>query len=169
MTFFMSCIMFVLSAGPILAHQGEDHKKLSKAMLAASALIGQSQNALKEKDYFTTAEKLMQLAQTFKSLEKIRPPKGSRKEWNSIHDDVINAAFKAIGECAEKESKAVAVLWQDRFTTASASPRAGPRKASRLSQCPANGLQHLPGKQQEPSGTLRPRHRTIETGPYGKF
>ena len=70
-------------------------------------LIGEINTAANANDYYTTAVKLMELAEGFKTLEQTPPPRGSRAEWNRIHDELIQAAFRGIGACGDRDSKAL--------------------------------------------------------------
>jgi hypothetical protein len=68
-------------------------------------LMSELGNAVKAEEYFIAAEKLMEIAQNMKSLETITPEKGSKEEWDNIHQDLLKAAFKGIGACAEEDSE----------------------------------------------------------------
>ena len=68
-------------------------------------LIGEINTAAKANDFYTTAVKLMELAEDFKTLEQTPPPRGSRAEWDRIHDELIQAAFRGIGACGERDGK----------------------------------------------------------------
>jgi hypothetical protein len=70
-------------------------------------LIGEINASAKAEDFYTTAVKLMQLAEGFKTLEQTPPPKGSRAEWDRIHNELIDAAFRGIGACGVKDGKAL--------------------------------------------------------------
>jgi hypothetical protein len=69
------------------------------------ALIGGINTAAKANDYYTAAVKLMELAEGFKTLEQTPPPRGSRAEWDRIHNELIDAAFRGIGACGERDGK----------------------------------------------------------------
>ncbi|MCP4403932.1 MAG: hypothetical protein GY801_42330 [bacterium] len=96
----------------IFAHQGEDHEKLKQVMQKADTLSGEMSYRLQEKDYWATAASLMELAGIFKSLETIIPAKGTKNEWDAIHHDLINAAFKAVGACGEEDGETVELYIQ---------------------------------------------------------
>ena len=70
-------------------------------------LIGEINAAADANDFYTAAVKLMELAEDFKTLEQIPPPRGSRAEWNRIHGELIEAAFRGIGACGERDSRAL--------------------------------------------------------------
>jgi hypothetical protein len=55
------------------------------------------------KDYFGTAEKFMDIARLFKSLENAVPASGDKEKWNQVHQALINSAFKGIGACGAKD------------------------------------------------------------------
>ena len=70
-------------------------------------LLGEISTALNAGDFYTTAVKLMELAEGMKTLEQTPPPSGSRAEWNRINDELIAAAFRGIGACGEEDAKKV--------------------------------------------------------------
>jgi hypothetical protein len=37
----------------------------------------------------------------------VTPPEGSKEQWDSIHDALINSAFKGIGACGAKDDIAI--------------------------------------------------------------
>jgi hypothetical protein len=76
-------------------------------MRSSYKLIGEINTAAGENDFFATAVKLMELAEAFKTLEQTPPPRGSRAEWDRIHNELIQAAFRGIGACGERDSKAL--------------------------------------------------------------
>jgi hypothetical protein len=61
--------------------------------------IQELQKRAAAKDYFGTAEKFMDLAKAFKTLDQVTPPKGTKVQWQQNHDGLINAAFRGIGAC----------------------------------------------------------------------
>jgi hypothetical protein len=80
-------------------------------MRSNGALMGELNKAIGEGDYYTAAEKFMSIAQNMKSLEDVTPLKGKKAEWDSIHNDIIKAAFRGIAACAdEKKQKATAAV-----------------------------------------------------------
>jgi hypothetical protein len=70
-------------------------------------LIGEINTAANAQDFYTTAVKLMELAEDFKTLEQTPPPEGSRAEWDRIHNELIRAAFRGIGACGEGDREAL--------------------------------------------------------------
>jgi hypothetical protein len=84
---------------------GYDKRAVQKAMQKNGALFGELTQAAQNGDYFTAAEKLMGIARSIKGLDVITPNKGSKTEWDQIHNDLINAAFKGIGACGEEDSE----------------------------------------------------------------
>ena len=107
-TFKLSCLILLLCLAQANSVYAQKNKKkqvsLASAMISASASMGQIQNSLAAGDHFAAAEKFMQLARAFKSIEHTRPPKGSKADWDSIHQDITNLAFKAIGSCADEDT-----------------------------------------------------------------
>jgi hypothetical protein len=77
------------------------------AMRNSSRLIGEISAAANASDFYTTAVKLMELAQEFKALDRVPPPRGSRAEWDRIHGELIEAAFRGIGACGERDGEAL--------------------------------------------------------------
>jgi len=75
------------------------------AMRANMANLGDVKKAAGDKDFFTAADKLMEIAKTFKSLEAVTPLKGTQADWNKIHGALIKAAFKGIGACGEEDAQ----------------------------------------------------------------
>jgi hypothetical protein len=59
------------------------------------------------KDYYGAAEKFMDIAKIFKSLEAVTPPKGKKAEWDRIHGGLIKAAFKGIGACGAQDDAGI--------------------------------------------------------------
>jgi hypothetical protein len=100
-------IVFGIFAMQVSAHKGVDHEKLVEAMSESAAVLEDVNDAVKAEEYFTTAERLMGLAKIFKSLESIIPEKGTKEEWDTIHGNLIKAAFKAIGACADEDGNTV--------------------------------------------------------------
>ena len=59
------------------------------------------------KDYYGAAEKFMDIAKIFKSLEAVTPPKGAKAEWDRIHSGIVKAAFKGIGACGAQDDAGI--------------------------------------------------------------
>ena len=103
-----ACITVLgLFAIQVSAYQGDDREMIVQAMRQSSDFMRQFNEAVKEQDYFTAAESLMGIAKAMKSLEFIIPEKGSEEDWDEIHQDLIKAAFKGIGACADEDVKTV--------------------------------------------------------------
>jgi hypothetical protein len=49
----------------------------------------------------------MDTAKLFKNLDSVTPPEGSKEQWDSIHDALINLAFKGTGACGAKDDIAI--------------------------------------------------------------
>lgn len=108
--FKISCLFFILCllpVSPAYAKKAKEQKSLKSVMISASASMGQIQNLLAEGDYFSIAERCMQLARSFKSLERRRPPKGSKSDWDAIHQNMVALSFKAIGACGDEDTSAI--------------------------------------------------------------
>ncbi len=89
------------------AHQGEDREIILEVMHQNTDFLGQFHKALEAQDYFIVAESLMGIAKAMKSLDEIIPERGSKEDWDEIHQDIINVAFKGIGACADEDAKMV--------------------------------------------------------------
>ena len=76
-------------------------------MRSSYRLIGEINAAADSEQFYTAAVKLMELAEGFKTLEQTPPPRGSRAEWDRIHNDLIAAAFRGIGACGRGDGKAL--------------------------------------------------------------
>lgn len=84
-----------------------DREAVVAVMRNSYRLIGEINAAANENDFYTTAVKLMELAEDFKALEQTPPPRGSRAEWDRIHNELIDAAFRGIGACGEQDGEAL--------------------------------------------------------------
>lgn len=82
-----------------------DQPTVQQAMQMNMTLMGDLNQAVEAKDYFTAAEKLMEIAKVFKSLDEITPPKATKADWNRIHGELIKAAFRGIGACGEENAE----------------------------------------------------------------
>ena len=71
-------------------------------MRSNGALLGQLNAAVGAGDFYTSALRLMDLAQNFKALEATDPPKGSKAEWDRVNGDAVRAAFRGVGACGEQ-------------------------------------------------------------------
>jgi hypothetical protein len=76
-------------------------------MRSNGALLGELNKAVGDGDYYTAAEKFMTIAQNMKSLETVTSLKGKKAEWDSIHKDLIKAALRGIGACADENKEKV--------------------------------------------------------------
>ena len=74
------------------------------AMRTSAGLVQEISNASGSRDFYTAAVKLMELAQAHRGLTALAPPKGSKAEWDRIHNDLVAAAFRAIGACGEQDA-----------------------------------------------------------------
>ena len=106
---FAAIAAFAVFAG--FAYAEYDKDLVVGVMRSNGALMGELNKAIGEGDYYTAAEKFMSIAQNMKSIEDVTPLKGKKKEWISIHNDLIKAAFRGIGACAdENKEKATAAV-----------------------------------------------------------
>jgi hypothetical protein len=83
-------------------------------------LMGEVSAAAKAQDFYGAAVKLMAIADGHKRLLAISPPKGSKAEWDRLHNEVIKAAFRGVGACGtgdaaalQKEMAALGALSQE--------------------------------------------------------
>ena len=96
-------VVFVLVATQGFAEY--DKEMVVKVMKANGASMGAIKKASADGDFFTAAEKLMEIAKAMKSLDAVTPKKGAKEEWDKIHGDLIKAAFRGIGACGEEDSE----------------------------------------------------------------
>jgi hypothetical protein len=87
--------------------QDYDKDMVREVMKANGKAMGAINEALDADDFFMAATKLMEVAQSMKSLDAVTPPKGSKEEWDGIHGDLVKAAFKGIGACGEEDADKV--------------------------------------------------------------
>ena len=102
---FVAVIVLLLISPQLFAQYDRD--AVVAVMRNSYRLIGEINAAANGNDFYTAAVKLMELAEDFKTLEKTPPPRGSRAEWDRIHNELIDAAFRGIGACGERDSKAL--------------------------------------------------------------
>ncbi len=98
-----SLVLVALFVTQVLAEYDKD--LVVKAMRSSGAAMGELKKAAQDKDFFTAAEKLMEIAKNMKSLEAMTPKKGSKEGWNTNHDTVIKVAFKGIGACGDEDAE----------------------------------------------------------------
>jgi hypothetical protein len=70
-------------------------------------LLGEVNSALNARDFYTTAVKLMELAEISHRLSRMAPPQGSQAEWTRIHLESRGAALRAVGACGEEDAAKV--------------------------------------------------------------
>jgi hypothetical protein len=97
----LGVLVFVLCA--VQAFAAYDQAAVKAAMQKNASLYGEASKAAAEKDYFTAADKLMEIAKVFKSLDVINPDKAPKADWDRIHKEMIKAAFRGIGACADED------------------------------------------------------------------
>jgi hypothetical protein len=101
----LSVVVVALLATQVFAEYDKD--MVVEAMKSNGAAMGDLKQAAKDEDFFTAAEKLMELAKNMKSLEAMTPTKGSKEDWDKNHGALIKAAFKGIGACGDEDTKAL--------------------------------------------------------------
>jgi len=99
----LCAVLLILFAAQVFAEYDKD--MVMKAMSANRAAMGALKKAAKDGDFFTAAEKLMEIAKNMKSLEAVTPKKDSKENWDRIHADLIKSAFKGIGACGEEDGE----------------------------------------------------------------
>ena len=98
-------ILLILLVAVPQAFAQYNRSAVLSVMRGSYALLGEIKNAAKSDDYYTAALKLMELAEGFKSLQEVSPPRGSEAEWDRLHGEVVEAAFRGIGACGEKDKE----------------------------------------------------------------
>ena len=96
-------VVMMFAASQVFAEY--DEAKVKDAMKTAMTAMGELGKAAESKDFYVAAEKLMALAQAFKSLESVTPEKGAKEEWDKNHQTLIKSAFKGIGACGEEDQE----------------------------------------------------------------
>ena len=91
-------LLFLVVLVPTLSAQYNKDLVVQK-MRSNGALVGQITTAVGAGDFYTSAERLMDLAANFKALEATNPPKGSKAEWDRINGEAVRAAFRGVGAC----------------------------------------------------------------------
>jgi len=94
-------LLFLVVLVPTLSAQYNKDLVVQK-MRSNGALVGQLNTAVGGGDFYTSALRLMDLAQNFKALEATNPPKGSKTEWERVNGEVVKAAFRGIGACGNQ-------------------------------------------------------------------
>jgi len=84
-----------------------DGAQVKTSMEKAGRLFTDLKVKVASKDYYAAAERFMDIAKLFKDLDSVTPPEGSKEQWDSIHDALINSAFKGIGACGAKDDIAI--------------------------------------------------------------
>jgi hypothetical protein len=107
--FILSVLLFtlVLGFGQIAAAADNNLSVIQPVMQKIPAAMKDLQARFAAKDYFGTAEKFMDIAGMFKSLEKVIPDNGDKADWDRIHQSMINTSFKGIGACGTKDDKTI--------------------------------------------------------------
>jgi hypothetical protein len=94
----VAALLFLVVLVPTLSAQYNKELVVQK-MRSNGPLVGQLNAAVGAGDFYTSALRLMDLAQNFKALEATDPPKGSKAEWDRINGEVVRAAFRGVGAC----------------------------------------------------------------------
>jgi hypothetical protein len=94
-------LLFLVVLVPTLSAQYNRELVVQK-MRSNGGLLGQLNAAVGAGDFYTSALRLTDLAQNFKALEAIDPPKGSAVEWDRIYSNLIRTAFRGVGACGEE-------------------------------------------------------------------
>lgn len=97
----------VLSFGPFAAAADNNLSVIQPVMQKMPTAMKDLQFKFTAKDYFGTAEKFMDIAEMFKSLETVIPDNGDKANWDRIHQSMINTAFMGIGACGAKDDKTI--------------------------------------------------------------
>jgi hypothetical protein len=91
-------LLFLVVLVPTVSAQYNKELVVQK-MRSNGALVGQLNAAVGAGDFYTSALRLMDLAQNFKAMDATNPPKGSKAEWDRINAEAVRAAFRGIGAC----------------------------------------------------------------------
>jgi hypothetical protein len=116
-------ILAVISAVVIICQSGMAHGnslKVHETMIKLKVATKVIKEHAQSKDYFRTAEKFMDIARLLKGLGDVEPKKHTKKEWDSIHETIIDTAFRGIGACGRKDDQSIKQSIEDIFTSMSA-------------------------------------------------
>ena len=94
-------LLFLVVLVPTLSAQYNKDLVVQR-MRSNGALVGQLNAAVGDGDFYTSALRLVDLAQNFKALKAANPPKGSKAEWDRINGDAVWAAFRGVGACGDQ-------------------------------------------------------------------
>jgi hypothetical protein len=95
-------LVFLVVLVPTLSAQYNKELVVQK-MRSNGALVGQLNAAVGAGDFYTSALRLMDLAQNFKAVEATNPPKGSKAEWDRINGEAVRVAFRGVGACGAQD------------------------------------------------------------------
>jgi hypothetical protein len=100
-------VLFIILIIASVGFAGYNREAVVATMQANAQNMGAIKAAMENQDYFATAEALMAVAVATKPMLEQDPPKGSKAEWDRIHSEIIEAAFRGIGACADENMDAV--------------------------------------------------------------
>jgi len=100
-------IVLFIVVYPVISFSEDQNLSVSAAMRKIQDEVRNINKAFKNSDYFTTATHFMELAKWFKSLDSVDPGKGTKAEWDRIHEEIIKEFFIAIGACAVEDDEII--------------------------------------------------------------
>ena len=92
---------------PVLSFSEDQDLNVARIMRKIQVEVRSINTSLDDNDYYIAATHFMELAGLFKTLEQVTPEKGSKEEWDRIHNDIIKESFLAIGACALEDDDAI--------------------------------------------------------------
>lgn len=96
--------LLFLTQVAMAAYDGAQAKAIMKQVVQNFKELNAKASA---KDYYGAAEKFMDIAKIFKSLESVTPPRGEKPQWDRIHVGLIKSAFKGIGACGAQDDAGI--------------------------------------------------------------
>lgn len=105
----ISVVFIICQSGLAVDYDLKVHETMIKLKVAVKTL----EKHAKSKNYFAAAEKFMDIARFLKGLSSVDPQKHSKREWDTIHETIINTAFQGVGACERKDDQAVRQAIED--------------------------------------------------------
>ncbi len=97
----VAAVLFFVTT--IAAFAEYNQSEVKRVMRDSIQLMKSTGTAAEAKDYQAAGESLMKLAQGMILIRDYTPPRGSQADWDATMEAFINAAFKGIGACGNKD------------------------------------------------------------------
>lgn len=97
----VAAVLFFVTTMAAFAEYNQSEVK--RVMRDSIQLMKSTGIAAESKDYQAAGESLMKLAQGMILIKDYTPLRGSKADWDATMEAFINAAFKGIGACGNKD------------------------------------------------------------------